>query len=266
MTYLESVDNALRLMLLLAREEELGVTEAAQQLGIAPSSAHRLFTTLKYREFVTQTDTRTYRKGPALHALSDPASRKVDLVAVARPAMERLRTALDETCHLMVRVEREVRFLASVEADQPLRVSSRAGAVLPAHLVSGGKVLLAELDDDELAKLYGAAGTRTDALDVAEVATLRRQLVAVRRRGYGVNKGETERGIAAVAVAVRDSDEVAVAAISVSLPTVRYSSARIPDLVRALRTAADAVTRATASAPRMSIRLSSGTKPGLGPL
>ncbi len=243
MTYLESVDNALRLLLLLTREEELGVTDAAQQLGIAPSSAHRLFTTLKYRDFVTQTEARTYRTGPALLAVSGGPARTVDLVAIARPAMERLRTALDETCHLMVRVEREVRFLASVEADQALRISSREGAELPAYLVSGGKVLLAELDDNELAALYGAAGTRTDALDAAEVATLRRQLVAVRRRGYGVNKGETERGIAAVAMAVRDADEVAVAALSVSVPTVRYSSARIPELVRELRTAANDVNR-----------------------
>lgn len=75
--------------------------------------------------------------------------RKVDLVLLARPAMEALRTQLDETCHLMVRIQRDVRFLASVEADQPLRVSSRAGAVLPAHQVSGGKLLLAELSMDE---------------------------------------------------------------------------------------------------------------------
>ena len=91
--HLESVDNAFRLLLLLSREGELGVTEAAHQLGIAPSTSHRLFATLKYRGFVTQTEQRSYREGPGLLALSGGPVRKLDLVSVARPAMEGLRTS-----------------------------------------------------------------------------------------------------------------------------------------------------------------------------
>jgi len=241
--HLESVDNALRLLLLLSREGELGVTEAAHQLGIAPSTAHRLFTTLKYREFVTQTDQRSYRKGPALVALSGGPVRKVDLVSLARPAMEALRTQLDETCHLMVRIQRDVRFLASVEADQPLRVSSRAGAVLPAHQVSGGKLLLAELSMDEFAELYPEAGVPEASLDAGAVTTLRRELTIARRRGYAVNNGQTERGIAAVAACVRDGEGAAVGAISVSVPTVRYASNRVPEIVRAMRVATEAIAK-----------------------
>ena len=42
-----------------------------------------------------------------------------------------------------------------------LRVGSRAGAVLPAHRVSGGKLLLAELKDTEFGRLYPARGFPT---------------------------------------------------------------------------------------------------------
>ena len=53
-------------------------------------------------------------------------------------------------------------------ADRPLRVSSRAGAVLPAHQVSGGKLLLAELSMDEFAELYPEAGVPEASLDAAQ--------------------------------------------------------------------------------------------------
>ena len=63
---------------------------------------------------------------------------------------------------------------------------------------------------------------------------LHRELRTVRRL-YAVNRKGTERGIAAVAVAVCNVAGTPVAALSVSVPTVRYSSSRIPELLSALR-------------------------------
>jgi DNA-binding IclR family transcriptional regulator len=245
---LESVDNALRLLLLLAERDELGVTEAAHLLGIAPSTAHRLFTTLRERGFVVQADNRNYRRGPAMSALAGRPSRSLDLVTITRPALEALRDGLDETCHLMVRDGRSVRFLASVEADQVLRVGSRAGAVLPAHLVSGGKLLLADLEPPQFARLYPATGVPEAGLDAGAVARLRRELRTVKRRGYAVNNGQSEPGLAAVAVAIHDPQGSTLGAISVSVPTVRYYPARVPEIVGALKSATETATRALAAA------------------
>lgn len=234
---LESVDNALRLLLLLAEHDELGVTEAATQLGIAPSTAHRLFATLRDRDFVLQGDNRSYRRGPAFSVLAGRPQRSLDLVSLARPAMERLRSELDETCHLMVRDGRSVRVLASVEADQVLRVGSRAGAVLPAHQVSGGKLLLARMPPPEFADLYPIAGVPAAGLGSEDVARLVRELRTVRRRGYAVNNGQSEPGLAAVAMSLDGPSGDPLGAISVSVPTVRYYPARLPQIVSALETA-----------------------------
>lgn len=245
---LESVDNALRLLVLLAEHDELGVTEAAAQLGIAPSTAHRLFATLRERDFVVQGDNRTYRRGAAYAVLAGRPHRSLDLVSLTRPAMETLRSQLDETCHLMVRDGRSVRFLASVEADQVLRVGSRAGAVLPAHQVSGGKLLLADLSGDDFATLYPADGLPDAGLDSDAVRRLTRELRAVKRRGYAVNNGQSEPGLAAVAMAVAGPDGSALGAISVSVPTVRYYPARVPHIVSALQVATGEAAVALAAA------------------
>lgn len=234
---LESVDNALRLLLLLADHDELGVTEAAAQLGIAPSTAHRLFATLRERDFVVQGDNRSYRRGPAFSSLVGRTRRSWDLVTLTRPAMEALRSELDETCHLMVRDGRSVRFLASVEADQVLRVGSRAGAVLPAHQVSGGKLLLASMPVPDFTTLYPTSGVPEAGLDPEDIDRLVRELRAVRRRGYAVNNGQSEPGLAAVAMRVSGPSGEPVGAISVSVPTVRYYPARLAQIISALQTA-----------------------------
>ena len=71
---LESVDNALRLLLLLAERESVRVSEVAAELDIAPSTAHRLLSTLRQREFVDQEPDRRYVKGAALARLGLPGS------------------------------------------------------------------------------------------------------------------------------------------------------------------------------------------------
>lgn len=243
---LESVDNALRLLLLLGDRDELGVTEAASELHIAPSTVHRLFATMRERGFVVQARNRSYRRGPALASLAGRTRHPLDLVSATRPAMEALRSELDETCHLMIREGRVVRFLYSVEADQVLRVGSRAGAILPAHQISGGRSLLAELERTEFGRLYPPRGVPDLGLDAAGVAKLERDLAAVRRRGYAVNTEESEPGLAAVGIAIRGSVGVALGAISVSVPTVRYYEPRLPVIVRGLAAAAAAAARALA--------------------
>ena len=104
-------------------------------------------------------------------------------------------------------------------------------------------MLLAELSIDEFAELYPAAGVPEASLDAGAVATLRRELTIARRRGYAVNKGQTERGIAAVAACVRDGEGAAVGANSVSVPTVRYASNRVPEMARAMRVATEAIAK-----------------------
>ena len=72
-----------------------------------------------------------------------------------------------------------------------------AGAPAAGPHASCGKVLLAALDHAELARRFGP-----DELPGVEAA-----LARVRRTGVGVNRGETEAGIGAVAVAVPDDAE-----------------------------------------------------------
>ena len=234
---IESVDNALRLLLLVRRDGSIRVSAAADELGVARSTAHRLLAMLRYREFVVQDANRRYVPGPALRGLGSD-SLETMLPQVARPHLESLSRALGETANLVVRTGTEVRFLESIEGREVLRVGSRLGVVLPALRTSGGKVLLADLPRDEVAALYPHLPA-----DSAEMHQLQRTLSLTRRHGYGTNVEETETGVMAIAVGVRDASANIVAAMTIAAPTVRFSRTQLVRLLPPLRAAAEAVRR-----------------------
>ncbi|TYK51299.1 IclR family transcriptional regulator [Actinomadura decatromicini] len=238
-----SVDNALRIAAMLQLEGPMTVTEVAGRLGVAGSTAHRLLAMLVYRDFAVQQQDRSYRVGPVLELAAHSQSAASRLRAAALPHLRRLVDLLDESANLAVRTGDTVRFIASVESSQAVRVGSREGMVFHAHRTTGGLLLLAELPPDELDDLY--RDTRRDAAagDRPVLADLKAELARVRRNGFAVNDGRSERGLVAVGVPVRDPDGTAVAGLSVSMPSIRYEKERLPRLVATLRTAASALER-----------------------
>ena len=234
---IESVDNALRLLLLVRRADPDTTLAADEELGVARSTAHRLLAMLKYREFVVQDSDRRYVPGPALHSMGSESLERA-LPQIARPHMVALSKAVGETVNLMTRIDTQVRFVESVEGTEVLRVGSRIGVLLPAIRTSGGKVLLADLTRDEVAVLYPGLGA-----DSEELAQLFRTLSLTRRRGYGTNFEETEAGVIAIAAGVRDASAATVAAMSVSAPTVRFKRGELMNVLPALRAACEAVRR-----------------------
>jgi len=233
----ESVDNALRILQMLRDSGQVRVSDVAAELGIARSTAHRLLAMLVYRDFAVQSEDRSYRPGPAIAAeplRGEPTQR---LRQVMRPHMEALCDQVAETINLVVRLGTQTRFLHTVESAHVLRVGDRQGTILPAWKTSGGKVLLAELPDAQLtALLRGASGRPPEGLTAAERRSLVTQLRLVRDQGYAENIEESESGVCAIGVCVRDRLGDPVAALSVSAPSVRYTPDRSRVFLRELRT------------------------------
>jgi IclR family transcriptional regulator, acetate operon repressor len=234
---IESVDNALRILQALRDSGQVRVSDVAAELGIARSTAHRLLAMLVYRDFAVQAEDRSYRPGPAITAeplRGEPAQR---LRQVMRAHMEALCDQVAETINLVVRLGTQTRFLHTLESAQVLRVGDRQGTVLPAWKTSGGKALLAELTDAQLtALLRGANGRPPEGMTAAERRSLVVELRLVRDQGYAENIEQSESGVCAIGLCVRDMAGDPVAALSVSAPSVRYTPDRSRMFLKELRT------------------------------
>jgi DNA-binding IclR family transcriptional regulator len=188
---------------------------------------------LVYRDFAEQQEDRRYRAGPVWRADTPPEAPVARLRAAALPHLRRLVDDLGETANVAVLAGADVRFVATVECDQVLRVGDRTGRTLPAHLASGGKAILAGMADAERDALL-------EGVDV-DLPRLRKELALVRRRGFALNDQATEAGLAAVGVALPGAGEGLRAGLSLAVPTVRFSRDLLPAWVAALTAAAAAI-------------------------
>lgn len=224
---IESVDNALKVLLLLGERDELRLTEVSEYLGVASSTAHRLLAMLQYRGFVRQnTRSKAYGPGPALTGVAFSILQRFDVRTALRPVLEQLNVELAETVHLGILDGATVRFIDSIESPQAVRVASRLGRSMPASCTSMGKAMLAQLSVAELHSVLPH-----EELEVLTPHSLRtrseleQELQTIRKRGYAVGAEESESGVRSVAVALASANAPARLAITVAAPAGRLAAA-----------------------------------------
>jgi IclR family KDG regulon transcriptional repressor len=234
----KSADRALDVLALLTAEPEgLTFSDITSRLVWPKSSSHALLRNMQRRGYLSyDVATRVYRLGIRVWEAGQAYRFQEDLVRHALPPMRRVVDEVDETVQLAVRDGRDNVYLAKVESRQPMQLVSRVGSRIPSHGTGLGKVLLADLSDEDLADLYaGYALARFTPNTITDFHRLKQALHQVRERGYALDEEEFALGLRCIAVPIAGLHERTVAALSCSVPTARLDkqkAARILDLLR----------------------------------
>ena len=133
------------------------------------------------------------------------------LVELAAPALRALAELSGETINLGVPTPLGVEHLAQEDSRHFVGGTNWVGRRVPYESTANGKVLH---------RVLGRASPPTRA--------------PIRARGYAIAVDELERGLSALAAPVFGPDGVAVAALSISGPTIRLTRERIAELAPAL--------------------------------
>jgi DNA-binding IclR family transcriptional regulator len=240
----QSVDRAVAILEILARDGEAGVTEVARELDVHKSTASRLLAALDRRELVTQDTARgKFRLGVGIVRLAGAVSRKLDVVQESRPVCRALAQEVGETVNLAILSGRDALYLDQVAGPAALSPHNWAGQRIPLHATSDGKVLLAYLPEGELTACLAPPLARFTDRTITDLAEFGELLAEVRRRGFATAVEELEAGLTAIAVPVRNAEGNVIASISVSGPSFRIPAERIPALAAAAGRAAAEVSR-----------------------
>lgn len=228
-----SVDNALRLMLMIKDKGRIRLSDAAAELGVSTSTAHRLLAMLQFHGLARQEpNMRTYVPGPVLLDMGLAAVRNMDIRAHARPILADLAMKLGETVHLAQLEGANVRYLIGAEGEEALRVADRTGQVVPAHTSATGRVLLADLPVGLLTPIL----TRLQEQGDVDLPALQTELEQIRERGYALNHRDDD--VVSMATPVRDRNDVTIAAINAVGPSGRMAPRHHLRVARQLHTAA----------------------------
>jgi IclR family transcriptional regulator, KDG regulon repressor len=214
--------------------------ELTDALRLPRTTVHELLQTLVERGCVEAAGDapRRYRLGLRLFELGNAYAAGLDLPREAGAVAAEVSASCLETVHVAVRDGTDVVYVAKADSTHSVRMVSTLGGRLPAHLTAVGKMLLAALPSSELARLY-PAGQRLPGMTPASIRSptaLRRALERVRAEGLAFDRCESNPDVNCVAAAVRDHHDATVAALSISVPTLRWDDdreAELADLARA---------------------------------
>lgn len=223
----QSVDRALAVLELLARDGDLGVTEIALELGVHKSTAFRLVSTLEGRDLVEQNSERgRYRLGVGILRLAGATVARLDLVQQSRPECRGLASSVGETVNVTVLDGRDALYLDQVAGPSALQLHNWVGQRIPVHATSNGKALLSGLTAERFDEVVTFPLERFTERTIVDLEPLRAEISAVRARGYATAVDELEVGLTAIAAPILNVDGEVIASVSASGPSFRIPPGR----------------------------------------
>lgn len=232
---ISSVQKALDILDAFTRQKpELSLTELAALLSLNKSTLFGLLRTLEKNGYVAQNpQTKRYRLGVQLLNRASLAMDYADVSRIAPPFLDELCERVEENVHLGVLDNGEVVYLYRVQGPHTLSMNSRPGMRTAVHCTAMGKAILAFLSDAETTAILGqheliAYTPHT----ITDLALLRQYLNEVREQGYALDAEERDLGNQCVAAPIFDMTNKVVAAISVSIPSVRIGGLRLNNAIR----------------------------------
>lgn len=220
----------------------LTLKEISEQTAINKSTALRFLTHLETERYVTRDSRRGYSVGDKLRQLGARPTFHVNLLEAARAPLRELWRITQETVNLGVLEGLEVVYLDCLESPQSFRLVANAGTRAVAYRTALGKAMLAHLAAERRKTIlesfvFQAFTPKT----ITSPERLRSELEKVRKRGYAIDEEESVIGVRCIAAPVLNAEEEAIAAVSISGPTARMTSDKLPEFAAAIRAAAQQI-------------------------
>jgi IclR family acetate operon transcriptional repressor len=227
-----SVLTTLNVLEFVSERQPVGVSDVARGLELPKSSAQRALTALfeaGWIRKVNESGLARWVLTPRALIVGSQAGGEDGLSALARPAMEKLRSQTQETINLLVRDGDFMVIVERVESPHMLRSAYPLGMRAAMSACSSGKAFLATLPRDEVVAILSRELPPSDHPRMWE------ELDQTRERGFAMN--DNARGVAvddagpapdisAVAAVIFDSRHLPVAALSVTVPSQRMTAER----------------------------------------
>ena len=218
--------------------------ELAARVGLNRATSFRLLQSLVQAGIITKSGS-TFMLGwevTRLGRLADPYQALLPRIQVI---LEGLATRLNEYVGFSVVLD-PITLEIIAESDgshafAPKR--SYMGMKFPLHASGNGKILLAELSDDHVRQLLPARLEQFAPQTITDPTELLAELAEVRSRGYATIDNESEEGLLAVSVAVKDPDDGIVGVLTAAGLDRRMKRAGEEAIAQVLQAAAPDLSR-----------------------
>jgi IclR family transcriptional regulator, pca regulon regulatory protein len=205
------------------------ITDIAAQASLPLPTAYRIVMTLASEGYLEHLPSGEYRPGVRVLTLGTAALRSLDLVELATPRLQALAAATGETVNLAVLTGDQVLYLVRLRNSDLVTANIRVGSRLSAVHTSIGKLLLAYLDEAELASCVTPESFTGNAGPNAKTSLdeLRPELAVIRGQGWAMQDEELAYGLRSVAAPVRGESGMVIAGANLALQARDWPAQRI---------------------------------------
>lgn len=239
-----AVERALGVIELLAgRSERLGVTAIARELGIPKSSCFSILSTLETAGYVMRQSDQTWSLTLKVYFVGMRAGQSVDILAVAKPVLERLAAKTQLTTHLGLRDGAGVVYAQKIEPPGFVRFETYPGKRASLHLTALARAIVANLpaaEQEQILHGYRFEGGTTRAVTARK--EFDRLLGETCRHGYAFEQEEETSGVSCVAAPVFGHSGAVVAAVGVTGLASQVKPASVDELAAQVMADAHAIT------------------------
>ncbi|MDN8613268.1 IclR family transcriptional regulator [Variovorax ginsengisoli] len=220
------------------------LSEVAAATGLTRAGARRILLTLQTLGYVTS-DGKLFALTPRILDLGFAYLSSMPIWNRAEPVMEALVQQVQESCSAAVLDATDIVYVLRVPTHKIMRISLGVGSRLPAFCTSMGRLLLADLDEDERrARLEASPREAFTKHTVTDVGALLAKVAQARRQGWCLVNQELEEGLISIAAPIVDRAGRTVAALNISGQANRTSAKVMQDsMLPALLAAAREISR-----------------------
>jgi DNA-binding IclR family transcriptional regulator len=208
------------------KRPSLALRNVVAQTGLPKTTVFRILSSLVAHDFCElDPSTGQYSLGFAFIRFADVRRRQSNLQSLALPIMREIRNEIGETIVLSIRSGDYRVHLDVVEGLHPMRRTAELGVRAPLYAGAASKVLLAGLDDAEIAAYLARTElTSFQKNTITSKETLWKELRQTRARGYAESRSELIPGGGSVAAPVCDYTGKTVAVMDILTPDDRYTT------------------------------------------
>ncbi|RKO19975.1 IclR family transcriptional regulator [Pseudarthrobacter phenanthrenivorans] len=212
------------LELLRDADNGLSASEIVEKTGLPRTTVHELLITMVERKYLRRDEAAgRFHLGIVTFQLGNAFAERLDLRSAALRVAQRVAAECDETVQAGILDGGHVVYLCKVDSTQAVRTIARTGGRLPANCTAIGKAMLAFLPKSVLSEMaQPGALTGLTPKSITDPAHFMEQMLEIQQTGVAFESGESNLDVSCVAAPVRDHAGVVRAAISISVPDMRW--------------------------------------------
>ena len=231
----------------LVKFEEIGISEIARITSIHKSTVFRFVQTLTDLGYLIRNEENdTYSLSTKMNAFHRYNDRQELLRHYGIMAMKEISNLTGETIHLAKLEDMQLIYLHKIESTHTLRVCTMISAIgkyAPLYCTGLGKAMLAWLPKEEqLNYIENNSFKRFTPNTIVDADQLLKELEIIRERGTSLDREENEKGVFCIASPIFSKNNHVLAAISLSVPTVRLDEETISNYSSLVKEKAQEIT------------------------